>query len=281
MNTVYEERCSGGLTPDERTIDAGGMNWHYLEWGDHGPPFVLWHGITSSALNWWRVGPFLAGLGFHVYAPDLPGHGLSDDAPGGYNVVNTALLLDAWLAALALDSPIILGHSWGGMNALTHALLPDPQIKPRAVVLEDPAVILADDPMDYLPSYTAELGKPNDAARRAEIAAANPRWHECDAWAAAEYRERARRNAVEGFFIENAGINAVERLSRIAAPVLILLGDPEYGGIWTAESIASIKQADAPNVTLEIVEGSTHNLHRDSFVPFSMALGAFVRRFLK
>ena len=79
MKMISGQRCDGGLRPKEAFVDAGGMTWRHLEWGSRGPAFVLWHGITSSARNWWRVGPFLAGLGFHVWAPDLPGHGSSGD----------------------------------------------------------------------------------------------------------------------------------------------------------------------------------------------------------
>ncbi|HEX6289970.1 MAG TPA: alpha/beta hydrolase, partial [Herpetosiphonaceae bacterium] len=107
MKIVTGLRCEDGLSPTEQHVTAGGIAWRYLEWGDHGPPFVLWHGVTSNARGWWRVGPFLAGLGFHVYAPDLPGHGLTDDAPDGYAIETTARLLDAWMVALGLKAPIV------------------------------------------------------------------------------------------------------------------------------------------------------------------------------
>lgn len=277
MKTVYSERCDGGLRPAIQTIRAGGIGWRYLEWGDHGPPFVLWHGITSDAYNWWRVGPLLAGLGFHVFAPDLPGHGFSGNAPN-YAVETTARLLDAWLVAMKLDDPVIMGHSWGGINALIHTTLPDAQIRARALIFEDPALMLADDPTPYLPNYTAGLGIERSEQVVADIMAANPCWHECDAWWKADARFHARRAAVEGFFYNNAGINVVHRLREISVPALLLLGDPAHGGIWLREYI-DLVQETMPNIVFELIDGSTHNLHRDSWAPFSMKLGAFARKF--
>jgi pimeloyl-ACP methyl ester carboxylesterase len=263
MKIVSGLRCDGALSPKEQQVHAGGMRWHYLEWGDHGPPFVLWHGITSNARGWWRVAPFLAGLGFHVFAPDLPGHGRSDDSPDGYALPATARLLDEWMAALALESPIVLGHSWGGINALVHATEPGLRVRPRAIVLEDPVLMLAADSEGYLPAFTAGIGVPRSEETLAEIAA----------------RQQVRASAVAGFFRHNAAINVIERLYGIDVPTQILVADPEVGSIWTVEHVSLVKAAAAACVAVEIVAGSSHNVHRDSFVPFTMALGVFVRQF--
>ncbi|HEY0738907.1 MAG TPA: alpha/beta hydrolase [Herpetosiphonaceae bacterium] len=281
MKIVSGLRCDGALSPTEHEISAGGMSWHYLEWGDHGPPLVLWHGITSSARSWWSVGPFLAGLGFHVFAPDLPGHGQSGDSPSGYAVETTARLLDSWLAALGFDSPIVLGHSWGGINALVYATLPDLQTRPRAVVLEDPVIMLGADSEAYLPNFTAGIGMERTEAALAELAAANPRWHDCDVWWKIDSLQHVRRSAVEGFFRDNAAINVVERLRTIDVPTQILVADSEFGSIWKIEHLVLVRELVPACVGVEVIVGSSHNIHRDSFAPFSMTLGVFVRQFLK
>lgn len=280
MKTVTTQHCDDALSPAERTITAGGIGWRYLEWGQRGTPIALWHGITSDAHNWWRVGPLLAGLGFHVFAPDLPGHGLSGDSPDGYSVEQTARLLDDWLDALQLDAPVIMGHSWGGINALVHATLPDMQVRARALILEDPALALTDDPDTVLPNYLDGLGQPRSEALLAETAAANPGWHRCDVWWRAEARERARPAAVAGFFRDNAGIDMLDLLRDVSAPTLLLLGDHAYGGIWTAPYVARLEQIGRPNVRYQIIHQGSHSPHRESFARFSMALGSFARQFV-
>lgn len=279
MKTVYGQRCDGGLAPLEHTLEAAGMRWRYLQWGDQGPTVVLWHGITSDAHNWWRVGPLLAGLGCRVLAPDLPGHGQSDAAPGGYAVINTARLLDGWLAELDIVDPILIGHSWGGMNALVHAQLPDARVRARALVLEDPALALTNDPQAYIPAFSDGVGVPPSDAVRSGIATANPRWHQCDIWWKAQARSRLRPETVHSFFYENAGINLLSRLRQLDTPTLLLLGDWQQGGLWRPEHIAQA-QAVAPELAIEVIPNSGHNLHRDSWPPFSMTLGAFVRKYL-
>ena len=55
--------CFAGLQPEKGDIDVNGIRIHFLTWGDSGPDMVLLHGITSSALTWWRVAPVAPRLG--------------------------------------------------------------------------------------------------------------------------------------------------------------------------------------------------------------------------
>ncbi len=277
METIDSAGCDGGLAPSEHTVAAGGMRWHFLQWGDQGPSFVLWHGVTSDAWSWWRLGPALARQGFRVYAPDLPGHGLTDDAPNGYAVTHTAQLLDSWLVELGIEHPIILGHSWGGFNALVHATADTAQVHARLLILEDPALKLRDDPSQVLPSFTAGLGLPRNEQALAEIRALNPRWHPCDVWWKTEARHLARRAAVEGFFVDNAGVDMVSRLDHIHVPTLLLLADAAFGGIWSRQHVATVEENASPRVTVSMIERSGHNMHRDSFQPFLEQITQFIQ----
>ncbi|WP_141777138.1 alpha/beta fold hydrolase [Phycicoccus sp. SLBN-51] len=48
------------------------------EWGGGNRYAVLLHGMSASSRVYHRLGPALADCGFHVVAPDLPGHGRSE-----------------------------------------------------------------------------------------------------------------------------------------------------------------------------------------------------------
>ena len=64
----------------EGTVEARGISFHYLEWGQRGaPPMVLLHGLTGHAHIWDHMAPELAQR-FHVFAPDQRGHGDSGHA---------------------------------------------------------------------------------------------------------------------------------------------------------------------------------------------------------
>lgn len=95
----------------------------YLEqWGDNSKPsIILIHGLGDNGAKDWRyLAPVLA-RSFHVITFDLPGFGRSDKNNELYSPDNYARLVD-WLATRYARKPFILiGHSMGGVVALTYA----------------------------------------------------------------------------------------------------------------------------------------------------------------
>lgn len=77
-----------------------------------GRPLVLVHGITESRAAWDPVTVGLAAQ-WRVLRVDVRGHGESDRQPP-YDVVTLAGDLAAVVADLALDEPLMVGHSMGG-----------------------------------------------------------------------------------------------------------------------------------------------------------------------
>ena len=92
-----------------------------LDNGADGPPLLLIHG-NSSCKEVFRAqfdSPLLAG--FRLIAPDLPGHGASDDAPdpsAAYTFGGYAAALAQVIDALDLEKPVVFGWSLGGHAAL-------------------------------------------------------------------------------------------------------------------------------------------------------------------
>jgi pimeloyl-ACP methyl ester carboxylesterase len=95
------------------------LRFHYLEWGaPDAPPIVLLHGGHQSAHSWDLVSLYLAQR-YRVLALDQRGHGDSE-WPRDAEYSNHAMSLDAeaFIGALGLHRPIVMGHSMGGRNAL-------------------------------------------------------------------------------------------------------------------------------------------------------------------
>jgi len=95
------------------------LRFHYLEWGaPDAPPIVLLHGGHQSAHSWDLVSLYLAQR-YRVLALDQRGHGDSE-WPRDAEYSNHAMSLDAeaFIGALGLHRPILMGHSMGGRNAL-------------------------------------------------------------------------------------------------------------------------------------------------------------------
>jgi pimeloyl-ACP methyl ester carboxylesterase len=108
-------------TPTDRAVPGDGVNLHARDWGGGGAAVVLLHGLASNARIWDGVAYRLAGAGLRVVALDLRGHGDSEQPAGGYDFAQVARDLRAALAALGLDRPVLVGHSWGANVALQYA----------------------------------------------------------------------------------------------------------------------------------------------------------------
>jgi pimeloyl-ACP methyl ester carboxylesterase len=99
-------------------LDVQGIKTHLLR-GGRGPDLVYVHG-AGLCEEWY---PHHAELAKHftVYAADNPGWGKSDNAEWMDEIQDYVLFLDALLRTLGLKSPILVGHSLGGLFAAEFA----------------------------------------------------------------------------------------------------------------------------------------------------------------
>src|SRR6266568_3313204 len=154
-------------------IDLPAGRFHYVSWGaerTERPSVVLLHGVTSSAQSWLRVGPALAER-YRVYALDMRGHGDSiKSARGTYSLRHTADDAAAFIKALGLESPVLIGHSWGGATAIVLASgewSQDPAPNVSHVILEDPAHNFGQSNAEERAApYTRNVGRPVQELRR-------------------------------------------------------------------------------------------------------------------
>jgi pimeloyl-ACP methyl ester carboxylesterase len=97
-------------------IEVGGLRIAYRQTGI-GPPLVLLHGGPLDSREWRRQ---LDGLSdeFTVVAWDMPGCGQSADPPERFRTRDYADCLAAFMGALGLERPHVLGLSFGSGLAL-------------------------------------------------------------------------------------------------------------------------------------------------------------------
>jgi pimeloyl-ACP methyl ester carboxylesterase len=109
--------------PSGRFIEVDGVRLHYVERGE-GPPLVLLHGNGSMLQELQLSGLFeLAASRYRVIALDRPGYGHSTrPRRSWWGPMAQATLLRALLARLGIERPIVLGHSFGAMVAMSYAL---------------------------------------------------------------------------------------------------------------------------------------------------------------
>jgi pimeloyl-ACP methyl ester carboxylesterase len=149
---------------------------HLYEWGDPaGRPLLYWDGLGGSGLHANEIGPILAEVyGFHVLAPDPPGHGRSLALPPAeYRPSRLAALA----AELVAERTVFVGFSVGAEVGVAFAAR-HPE-KTRALVLVDgghwdfadvPGFDTSRPPPPHAESY------PSWAAYFAEQAAELGRW---------------------------------------------------------------------------------------------------------
>jgi pimeloyl-ACP methyl ester carboxylesterase len=102
-------------------VAVGGLHVNVQQEGQ-GPELVLIHGLAADLAFWYfRHLPQLKQR-FHVTVYDLRGHGLSDMPPSGYSPQDQADDLAGLLDALGIAKAHVVGHSFGGLVALTFAV---------------------------------------------------------------------------------------------------------------------------------------------------------------
>ena len=116
---------------------VNGLDLHYIDHGGEAEvSAVALHGFALNCHSFDEVAPALSDR-LHWYALDQRGHGHSDRAAelGDYSRDHMADDIRGFIEAAALDRPVVLGHSMGGMNAMTFAAAHPDQL--RALVLID------------------------------------------------------------------------------------------------------------------------------------------------
>ncbi|MBW2141259.1 MAG: alpha/beta hydrolase [Deltaproteobacteria bacterium] len=117
----------GVHTPQDKWLEANGFKLHYLDWGNPDrQPILLLHGFLGHAHVWDDFATEIC-HDFRVLALDQRGHGQSQWASDGtYSLDDHFSDLNTFIELLALDKPVLMGHSMGGRNALFYtACLPE------------------------------------------------------------------------------------------------------------------------------------------------------------
>ena len=110
------------VPPIGKFVTLGRNRIHYVEKGE-GPPILFIHGLGAH-LHHFRHSLFDAfGPGYRLIALDRPGSGYSVRAAGATaRLPEQAAVISAFIEALGLEKPLLVGHSLGGAIALATAL---------------------------------------------------------------------------------------------------------------------------------------------------------------
>lgn len=263
-------------------IQANGLRIHYIHDAAPGKPqLVLLHGITDAGICWTPVIEALSGE-YDIIAPDARGHGQTDAPDRGYSAADHAGDVVAFIQALGLRQPVVMGHSMGGMVA-TVVAGQHPELI-RAAIFEDPAWFdLAQMPSPETRKQRAEewragLIADKSLAPEAMIAkrrAEDPGWADAEfgPWSVA--KQQARLNVLE--YIEHAPADWRGLVRAMQKPALLITGDVARGVIISPQQ-AHEAQALNPLLSVSNIPGAGHSIRRDRFAAYMAAVRAFLGR---
>lgn len=234
-----------------------------------GPPMLLLHGFTGTALAWSeQLEPWARD--HRVIAPDLLGHGASDAPadPAAYALQRQADGLADLLDLLVAGPTTVVGYSMGARLALVLALEHPARIE--RLVLESPSPGIAD-PADRAARREAD-DRLAESIERDGVDAFVARWEAMPMFAShaglpsavlARQRSERRRHAVVGLAgsLRGAGQGVMAplhaRLGEIRAPALVVSGALDDTGRERAATVAR-GLSDGRH---SIIEGAGHTPH--------------------
>ncbi|MBX3001777.1 MAG: alpha/beta hydrolase [Caldilineaceae bacterium] len=234
----------------EKTLPTSDGTIHYVEGPPNGRPLVLIHGFTG---RWQLHLPLMHNLAlrYHLFAPDLRGHGQSSWTPGAYHLNDYVADISALVRTRTDQSAVLVGHSFGGAVALAAAAAALDAVA-AVVAVDPPLAILTDDSSSIagVRNYLAALRalrqtEGTDGEKLARLAAFRPDY---DQLTLHRQHQQLTQFDPEQFtwVLEDRmfrGLDLATLLPRIPCPVLLLQCNPALGGVLhnaTAQTAAAL-----------------------------------------
>jgi pimeloyl-ACP methyl ester carboxylesterase len=242
-------------------IASGPIELAVTEYDGNGPRVLLIHGIGSSGGAWNNIIPRLAEE-FSPVTIDLRGHGESDKPDHGYLYDDYIGDLEAVLAALGMDRPLLIGHSLGGIITLWWAAKhPDTA---AALVIEDSPLRSG---TDFRPAFECwlEFNALTEDEAFARYKEEHPQWTDEIARLRAHQITSTARPVFSELYADSMAHQGVDRIAEITgvtSPVLLIHGDLEAGGMVHPGDAVSLEER-LPNAEAVRLPEANHRIHAE------------------
>lgn len=263
------------MTEARRQIEINGLRLAYRIEG-RGEPVMFLHGFFGDH-RIWRT-PFALADEYQVVAWDAPGCGGSSTPPADWRLDDYASCLAAFIEALGLKRPHLVGNSFGGSLALQVYAL-DPAL-PRSLVLADtyagwsgsfPREVVAQRLANSLPDVDLPVAQvvakwiPGFVTSAAPEAAVREL-----ATIIADFDADGMRTMIRA--LAEADLQAV--LPRVQVPTLLIWGDAD---VRSPLQVAEAMQSQIPGSRLVVIPGAGHLCHLQAPDQFNSVVRAFLK----
>ena len=251
--------------------EANGTRIHYLRTGGPKPPLVLLHGLTASGACWIPLARAFE-REYDVVMPDARGHGSSSTPPNGYRYEDHASDVVDLIQALGLATPVLLGHSMGGMTAAAVGSQTGAGI--RAVILADPTFLSAERQREVHESDVVEQHRRLLGRTKGEVMAELQLRHPRRSPELIELLAAARlQTRIEAFEVLTPPNPDYRRfMSTICVPILLVIGDRGVVSLETARELQNL----TARLRVQQLQDAGHALPYDQPDRFETAVRSFL-----
>lgn len=251
--------------------ETNGIKIHYTRTGGSKLTLVLLHGLTANGACWTSVAHILAEE-YDIIMPDARGHGESSVPDYGYGYEDHANDVIGLINSLRLPSPVLLGHSMGGMTAAVVASCSPNLI--RGLILADPTFLdinlqrevcdsdVGNQHRRMLGKSLEELGEDLQHRHPNRSSATIKRI----AWA------RLQTSMAAFDVLTPPNPDYKQLMSTIDVPILLVLGDK---GVVSSAVATELQQLN-PKLQVDRIPDAAHGLHYDHPERFADVVRSFI-----
>ncbi|MBD3319528.1 MAG: alpha/beta fold hydrolase [Chitinivibrionales bacterium] len=232
------------------------IRFHYTEGPQNGAPLLLLHGISVRWQSFLPIIPFLIPR-WHLFALDFRGHGESGRADASYSVDGYAADVLRLISQKVKETPVIFGHSLGGMIAMRVAA----QVPVKAMIIGDSPMfnttICAR--VSETPSMKQLAGEEYSVIELAglleeKFPGFDPTFYRY--WA--QGRRKVDPEALKAFERWFPQYDCADDLSKADCPVLLLQSD------WISDDDVTKAKNLVADLTVAKCDNLSHELHNES-----------------
>ncbi|PPQ25720.1 alpha/beta fold hydrolase [Rhodopila globiformis] len=273
-NALFARWTERRHTPRGAFMIVDGVRLHYTDRGE-GPAVVLIHGNAVTGEDWDTSGVADILLRTHrVIVFDRPGFGHSTRPHGApWTAARQADLIHRALSGLAVERPVVVGHSWGAIVALALAERHQPDVaalvlvsgyyfetfRPDVPIVGVAALPVIGDVLRYtvlpllgwlqMPLLKRAMFAPNRVT---------PRFERAYSTAMALRPSQIRAGVQDGALMVRSAKALRARYGELTLPVTIIAGQ---GDAIVFARMAGRLHAVLPHSALRIIRGAGHMLH--------------------
>jgi N-formylmaleamate deformylase len=251
--------------------ETNGITIHYTRTGGSKPPLIVLHGLIANVACWTALAHALE-EDYDVIMPDARGHGKSSAPDHGYRYEDHANDVVGLIQAMRLSSPVLLGHSMGGMTAAVVA-----SRKPNVLgglILADPTFLSPELQREVFESDLADQHRRMLTKSPDELLAEARRRHPDRSSQTLDLLARARlQTSIRAFdVLTQPNPDYTKLVSAIDVPSLLVIGDAGVVSLATAAELQRLN----PRLQVEQIPEAGHGLHYDQPERFAAVVKSFL-----